>query len=113
MVADRDSCAQYVQSSRFAFVWALDAQMVRPENARVPFALGAKLPHTGSATAASIPGRARSLEDAGFDSLWVSDHVVMPQTIGSYYPFAADGKALWTGDVPYVEAVVAMAAANG
>lgn len=76
-----------------------------------PVRLGAKLPHTGSVDPTSIPARARALEEAGFDSLWVSDHVVMPVTIESHYPFAEDGKATWTGDVPYVEALVAMAAA--
>ncbi len=76
-----------------------------------PVQLGVKLPHTGAAAPSGLPARARALEDAGFDSLWVSDHVVMPRTIGSYYPFAADGRATWTGEVPYVEALVAMAAA--
>ena len=73
--------------------------------------IGVKLPHTGAADPASLPARARALEEAGFDSLWVSDHVVMPRTIDSYYPFAADGRAPWTGDIPYVEALVAMTAA--
>ncbi len=111
MVADRNYCAQYVQTSRFAAEWALDAHGGCPENAWVPVALGAKLPHTGTVAPDSIPVRARALEDAGFDSLWVSDHVVMPMHIGSYYPFAADGRAPWTGDIPYVEAIVAMSAA--
>jgi probable F420-dependent oxidoreductase len=77
----------------------------------VPIALGVKLPHTGPIDPASIPRRAQSLERAGFDSLWVSDHVVMPMQIESYYPFAPDGRAPWTGDVPYVEAIVALTAA--
>ncbi|MEV7429467.1 TIGR03619 family F420-dependent LLM class oxidoreductase [Nocardioides sp. NPDC092400] len=77
----------------------------------MPIALGVKLPHTGPVDPSSIPARARALEEAGFDSLWVSDHVVMPMTIGSYYPFAGDGRAPWTGDIPYVEALVALAAA--
>ncbi|WP_167736190.1 TIGR03619 family F420-dependent LLM class oxidoreductase [Nocardioides sp. 503] len=74
-------------------------------------AIGAKLPHTGTVDPTSIPARARAMEVAGFDSLWVSDHVVMPLTIGSYYPFASDGKAPWTGDIPYIETVVTLAAA--
>jgi probable F420-dependent oxidoreductase len=51
------------------------------------------------------------LELAGFDSLWVSDHVVLPQVIESVYPFAADGKATWPTDTPYIEALVSLAAA--
>jgi probable F420-dependent oxidoreductase len=54
---------------------------------------------------------ARSLEQAGFDSLWVSDHVVLPASMDSRYPFAADGRATWRSDTPYAEALVALAMA--
>jgi probable F420-dependent oxidoreductase len=74
--------------------------------------LGVKLPHTGTAAPAStVPVAARELEQSGFDSLWVSDHVVMPQVIESPYPFSADGRATWSTDVPYVEALICLAAA--
>ncbi len=89
----------------------LDAPEVRPENGGMPLALGVKLPHTGAVAPTSIPARARALEEAGFDSLWVSDHVVMPMQIEAHYPFAEDGRATWTGDIPYTEALVAMTAA--
>ena len=54
---------------------------------------------------------ARALEAAGFDGLWVADHVVLPRSIDSHYPFAADGKATWPSDAPYVEAMIALALA--
>jgi len=73
--------------------------------------IGVKLPHTGPVTGPSIPTRARELELAGFDSLWVSDHVVLPERIESWYPFDPKGKATWPTDTPYFEAVVALAAA--
>ena len=73
--------------------------------------LGVKLPHTGSIDPASIAGLAVEYERAGFDSLWVSDHVVLPEQITSYYPFAADGIATWSSDQPWVETVVVLAAA--
>ncbi|MBC6457878.1 TIGR03619 family F420-dependent LLM class oxidoreductase [Actinomadura sp. HBU206391] len=74
--------------------------------------IGVKLPHTGNAAAGpSLAPHARELELAGFDSLWVSDHVVLPTVIESHYPFAADGKATWPTDTPYLEALVALAAA--
>lgn len=75
----------------------------------VPVALGAKVPNSGP-----LPGRlgiglmAAALESAGFESLWVSDHVVMPAEVRSPYPFAADGKPNWPSDTPYYDAVVAM-----
>jgi probable F420-dependent oxidoreductase len=73
--------------------------------------IGVKLPHTGTAVPApSLARHARELELAGFDSLWVSDHVVQPEVIASPYPFAADGKATWPTDTPYLEALVSLAA---
>lgn len=74
-------------------------------------ALGAKVPNSGP-----FPGRhgigamAASLETAGFESLWVADHVVLPAVIGSHYPFAEDGRATWASDTPYFDVVVAMTA---
>jgi probable F420-dependent oxidoreductase len=56
---------------------------------------------------------ARVLEQAGFQSLWVADHVVLPAEIGSRYPFAADGRATWSTTTPYFDAVVAMALIAG
>ncbi|HEX3790369.1 MAG TPA: TIGR03619 family F420-dependent LLM class oxidoreductase [Pseudonocardiaceae bacterium] len=74
--------------------------------------IGVKLPHTGTAVPATrLADRARDLELAGFDSLWVSDHVVLPATIESHYPFAEDGRATWPTSTPYLEALVALAAA--
>jgi probable F420-dependent oxidoreductase len=77
----------------------------------VTMRIGVKLPHTGRVEPFSIGARARDLEHAGFDSLWVSDHVVLPEVIESWYPFAADGVATWPSDLPYVESLVALAAA--
>ncbi|WP_454050339.1 TIGR03619 family F420-dependent LLM class oxidoreductase [Cellulomonas sp. Marseille-Q8402] len=75
-------------------------------------AVGAKLPHTGAAaTGAAVRAAAVALEDAGFDSLWVSDHVVLPGTVASTYPFAADGVARWPTDVAYLEALVTLTTA--
>jgi probable F420-dependent oxidoreductase len=75
--------------------------------------IGAKLPHTGPLPQTlGIPAMARALEQAGFDSLWVADHVVLPASIGSSYPFAADGRATWATDTPYIEALVALAMAG-
>lgn len=72
--------------------------------------IGAKVPNSGPLpTSIGIPTMARDLEDVGFESLWVSDHVVLPRTIESHYPFAEDGKATWATDTPYFEAMIALA----
>jgi len=53
---------------------------------------------------------AATLEAAGFDSVWTSDHVVFPHEVRSRYPFAADGSPTWPMDVDYLEPVVALSA---
>ena len=76
--------------------------------------IGAKVPNSGPLPGSiGIPQMARVLEQAGFQSLWVADHVVLPAEIGSRYPFAADGRATWSTTTPYFDAVVAMALIAG
>jgi probable F420-dependent oxidoreductase len=53
---------------------------------------------------------AQRLEAAGFDSLWVSDHIVFPHETRSRYPFAADGRPTWAMDADYIEPLIALAA---
>lgn len=73
--------------------------------------LGAKLPHSGPLPARlGLVAMAQRLETAGFDSLWVSDHVVFPHEVRSRYPFAADGRPTWAMDVDYIEPLVALSA---
>ncbi|WP_236826794.1 MULTISPECIES: TIGR03619 family F420-dependent LLM class oxidoreductase [unclassified Blastococcus] len=71
--------------------------------------IGAKVPSSGPLPVErGIGAMARTLEDAGFASLWVSDHVVLPGTIRSHYPFTADGRATWDTHTPYFDALVAL-----
>ena len=35
---------------------------------------------------------AQTAEGVGFDSVWISDHVVVPERIDSAYPYSADGR---------------------
>jgi len=73
--------------------------------------IGAKVPNSGPLPASlGIGAMAAELERAGFDSLWVSDHIVMPAAISSPYPFAADGKVTWPTDAPYIDAMIALTA---
>jgi probable F420-dependent oxidoreductase len=74
--------------------------------------IGAKLQNSGPLPMErGIPAMARALEDAGADSIWVSDHVVLPREMNSNYPFAADGRANWPSETPYFEPLVALALA--
>lgn len=71
--------------------------------------LGAKVPNSGSLPAElGIGVMASRLERAGFESLWCSDHVVMPKEVSSPYPFSADGSVTWDLSAPWYDAVVAM-----
>jgi probable F420-dependent oxidoreductase len=72
---------------------------------------GAKLDNYGPHVAAlGIAEPARSAELAGFDSIWCSDHVVMPATVRSFYPFSDDGSIRWDPNEPWYDAVVWCAA---
>jgi len=76
--------------------------------------MGALVPNSGRwPLELGIARMASSLEEAGFDSLWVSDHVVLPERIESWYPFADDGRATWPTDTPYFDALIAMALIAG
>jgi probable F420-dependent oxidoreductase len=54
--------------------------------------LGVHLPQVGpNATREGVLALARRAEELGFDSLWVSDHVVIPRQIEGQYPGAGGG----------------------
>jgi probable F420-dependent oxidoreductase len=72
--------------------------------------IGALVPNSGAwPVELGIPAMASRLDAAGFDSLWVSDHIVLPAEMRSWYPFAADGRATWPTDTPYFDALIALA----
>ena len=76
--------------------------------------LSARLPHTGDLpVTAGIPAMARAIEEAGFDGAWVSDHIVMPERIDSWYPFADDGVVRWPTAVDWYDVMVSLAIAAG
>ena len=54
--------------------------------------IGIHLGNNGaSATAESIATLAARAEELGFDSVWVSDHIAIPTTIESQYPYGPPG----------------------
>lgn len=56
------------------------------------------------------PRIAMACEAAGFDSVAVSDHVVYPATLGSEYPYTADGTPLFSPDEDWPDPWVAIGA---
>ena len=72
---------------------------------------GAKVLNYGAgATMATVLEQARRAEEAGFDSVWLGDHLAIPERNESRYPYSADGKIDWDPEEPWLEPVVVLAA---
>ncbi len=63
-------------------------------------------PWTSVETIAALGGRAEAL---GFDSLWVSDHVVIPERIESVYPYGGPGTFTPANRANYFEPLTTLA----
>jgi probable F420-dependent oxidoreductase len=46
---------------------------------------------------------AQQAEAAGFDSIWIADHVVIPRQVAPAYPYAPDGASPFDPDQPFFE----------
>lgn len=51
----------------------------------------------------------RRAEAAGFESIWGGEHVVLPDSIGSRYPYTADGKIPAEPDTPIPDPLIWLA----
>jgi probable F420-dependent oxidoreductase len=51
----------------------------------------------------------RRAEAAGFESLWGGEHVILPSTIASKYPYSADGKIPAEPDTPIPDPLIWLA----
>ena len=70
---------------------------------------GAKVDNYGPAMARlGLAQPAARAEAAGFSSLWLSDHVVMPPQTRSTFPFSDDGLIYWDPRDPWYEPVVCL-----
>jgi probable F420-dependent oxidoreductase len=71
---------------------------------------GAKVDNYGPAVQRlGLAEPAARAEAAGFSSLWLSDHVVMPPRTRSRFPFTDDGLIYWDPRDPWYEPVVCLA----
>lgn len=65
---------------------------------------GLHLPNYGEAWGApGLGDMAVLVEQAGFDSVWLSDHVVLVEDVVSRYPFSADGSFFLAADQDWLE----------
>jgi probable F420-dependent oxidoreductase len=77
-------------------------------------AIGCTLPTSGPAADPSALGAlAQAAEQLGFDSIWLSDHLVVPERISSSYPYSDDGRAPWTPTQAYLEPLASLAYVAG
>lgn len=74
--------------------------------------IGVTLPGHGPDQPVSLPDAARMAEELGFDSVWMSDHVVMVEGAASPYPFDPDGAMRWDLDHPMFDALISLAVAG-
>ncbi|HLZ68493.1 MAG TPA: LLM class F420-dependent oxidoreductase [Dehalococcoidia bacterium] len=70
---------------------------------------GLHLPHLGrSASREVLSGFAQAAEATGFDSLWVSDHVIVPKRLESRYPYNESGEFPFRPDAPFLDPIATL-----
>ncbi len=70
---------------------------------------GCSLPSRGAmASPDNLRSLAQRAEDLSFDHVWVSDHIIIPHEVSSFYPYAADGVAPFQRDNTYFEPLAAL-----
>jgi len=75
---------------------------------------GCHLPMFGPiATRENVLAFARRMEALGYDSLWASDHIVVPLTIASRYPYSETGKFPLPPDAAFLEPLITLALVAG
>ena len=74
--------------------------------------IGAFLPSAGEFPRKyGVNNMATKLEELGFSSLWVSDHILMPKIIKADYPFAKDKKATWDTNIAWYDSLILLSMA--
>jgi probable F420-dependent oxidoreductase len=72
----------------------------------MPVTFGCSLPSRGPmASPEALRSLAQRAEDLGFESVWVSDHIILPREVNSFYPYSPDGVATFRPDQPYYEPI--------
>ena len=64
-------------------------------------------------TRENVVAFARRMEALGYDSLWASDHVVIPHRIASRYPYNPGGQFPLAPEVPFLEPLTTLALVAG
>lgn len=76
--------------------------------------IGCHLPMYGPVgTRENLLTFARRVEALGYDSLWASDHVVLPHRMTTPYPYSPTGQFPLAPDVPFLEPLTTLALVAG
>lgn len=72
--------------------------------------VGAIIPNAGSkATPENIVTVARWAEELGYHSLWVTDHVALPEKVEAYYPYRSHGRWDYPPETNWLDPPLALA----
>ena len=70
----------------------------------MPLTFGCNMPSRGPMSSPeALRALAQRAEDLSYDSIWVSDHIILPRQVESFYPYSPDGVAAFVPDEPYYE----------
>ena len=70
---------------------------------------GMHLPRRGHlATGEGVAAIAKHSEELGFGSLWAGEHVVIPTSLASKYPYSSDGAITWRPETPYLDPLISL-----
>ena len=70
----------------------------------MPLTFGCSMPSRGPMSSPeALRALAQRAEDLSYDSIWVSDHIILPRQVESFYPYSPDGVAGFVPDEPYYE----------
>ena len=64
----------------------------------------------GVATAEQMITTAQAAEEAGYDSVWTFEHVIVPVDYESKYPYHQSGKMAASPETPFIDPLIALTA---
>ncbi len=74
---------------------------------------GVALPTIGMDDPSAVRLVAQQAEDARLDSVWAADHIVLPATHSSPYPYSDDGQFLISPELPFLDQFTTLAYVAG
>lgn len=71
--------------------------------------VGVVLPNAGpKCTPDNVATVARWAEELGYHSLWVTDHVILPERVDSWYPYRSHGRWDYAPDTPWMDPLLSL-----